>query len=70
MKHRALGSLRLLALSGVLVTACSDSLTQADVLSPAAPVDITTISADAAINDAARISFAPTSADSVRAQYT
>lgn len=70
MNHRALGSLIFLTLSGVVVTACSDSLTQAAVLSPEAPLDVTTISADASVNDAARISFAPSSADSVRAHYT
>lgn len=70
MKHRAHWLSIFLTLSGVLVSACSDSLAPADALSPAAPLDVTTIRADPGVNDAASISFAPTPADSVRAKYT
>jgi hypothetical protein len=62
--------LTLMALTGALVTACSDSLASGDVTGPAMPPSVTSISADPTLPDAARIAFAAKSADSVRAHYS
>jgi len=59
----------LLALSMLIISACSDAVAPVDLLSPEVPVDVTSIIADPAVNDAALISFAPSAADSVRARY-